>query len=155
MPCHPAQSHAQNIFPFSNQRIQIKQLASLQSYERGEDYFNDGAIHNPTIQDHHLWSECYGSDLYYPSAVLDNNGIKSSSCTCPYDWGDICTHQVALLLTYIHKRSHIRIIPPLQQLLAKQTSKDLIALIERMVHRHPDLIEIINSSPSTSGSFHS
>ncbi|MBD2305029.1 SWIM zinc finger family protein [Chroococcidiopsis sp. FACHB-1243] len=31
---------------------------------------------------------------------MGKQGIVSADCTCPYDWGGLCKHQIAVLLAY-------------------------------------------------------
>lgn len=39
-----------------------------------------------------------GTERYKVSIQLDKDGaVLSHSCTCPYDWGDVCKHEVAVL----------------------------------------------------------
>lgn len=124
---------------------QIASLATDQSFERGQRYFRDGAITNPVRQGNTLWADCQGTDLYYPRVTLGPQGVESSSCTCPYDWGGICKHQVALLLTYIHEPNRFQELQPLPQLLAKCSREDLLHMIEQMVQIHPDLISVVDA----------
>lgn len=124
---------------------QVSALATEQSFQRGQQYFHNGAIVNPTRQGNTLWADCQGSDLYHPRATLRKQGIETSSCTCPYDRGGICKHQVALLLTYIHEADQFQVIQPLKQLLAKRRREELLQMMEQMVQRHPDLISIVDA----------
>jgi hypothetical protein len=130
---------------------QVKALATEQSFERGQRYYRDGAIFNPVIQGQTLWAECEGTVTYQPRVTLGPKGVEESDCTCPYDWGGLCKHLVALLLTYIHNRDQIRSVPPIPDLLAQRSREDLIALIERMVQRHPDLLNWVDM-PTATGS---
>ncbi len=125
---------------------QIRALATPQSFERGEQYYQNGAISQPTRQGLHLWADCAGTELYQPTVTLEPTGIQSSSCTCPYDQGGICKHQVALLLTYCQDAASFQVIPPLQNLLKSHSRDDLVQLIEQMLRQAPDLIAIVEMS---------
>ena len=68
---------------------------------RGKKYFADGLVTD-------IWSEsknCYqavvdGSITYDVEIHLDTNGtILRHHCDCPYDWGEYCKHEVAVLFT--------------------------------------------------------
>ncbi|PSN18146.1 hypothetical protein C7271_14075 [filamentous cyanobacterium CCP5] len=124
---------------------QISALATEQSFDKGQRYYRNGAITNPVRQGSTLWADCYGSTVYYPRATLSSQGVESSSCTCPYDWGGICKHQVALLLTYLDEPDRFQVIQPLNKLLAKRSRDDLLQIIEEMVQRHPDLISVVDA----------
>lgn len=126
-------------------KSQVKALAAGQSFERGQRYYRKGAIFNPVLQGLTLWADCEGSMTYQPRVTLSAQGIEDNSCTCPYNWGGLCKHQVALLLTYIHDRDRIRVIQPVKTLLAKRSREDLLRMIEQMVQRYPDLLDMVEA----------
>src|SRR5512135_1951816 len=82
----------------------IRAASSPQSFERGRDYYQGGAISNTAIQGNLLMGDCEGTQQpYYRVQIeLDEAGIRSAHCTCPYEYGGLCKHTVALLLEYIH-----------------------------------------------------
>lgn len=129
----------------------IRKLASAPSFERGQTYYRDGSVLEPICQAMHLRAQCEGSDYepYQVSATLAKNGIAETSCTCPYDYGGICKHIVALLLTYIHKPQAFRFIPPLAALLAGRSQEELIAIIGEMIKREPELLSLVELSVAT------
>lgn len=129
--------------PLLLKESQIKALATEQSFDRGRRYYCNGAILNPVLQGNSLWADCEGSMIYQPRVTLGPQGVEDSSCTCPYDWGGLCKHQVALLLTYSHDRDRFRKIQPLKTLLAQRSREDLLTLIEQMVRRYPDLLDVV------------
>ncbi|GAB4332680.1 MAG: hypothetical protein OHK0047_20840 [Leptolyngbyaceae cyanobacterium] len=127
-------------------QAQIRELATEQSFERGELYYRQGAIFNAMRQGLELRADCQGSTIYHVQAKLNQQGLESSRCTCPYDWGGLCKHQVALLLTYIHDPQQFQVIPPMSELLAAHSREDLVALIGRMIQRHPELLYLVELS---------
>lgn len=122
---------------------QIRKLATPQSFERGDRYYQNGAIINPTRQGLELWADCQGSQLYQPRATLGKGGVVASECTCPYDWGGLCKHQVALLLAYVHEPDSFYALPPLSEMLASRSRDDLVDLIGKMLQRHPELLSLV------------
>src|SRR5215210_8229765 len=120
----------------------VRELASERSFERGETYYRDGAVLEPIRQALELRAQCEGSDYepYQVSATLGKSGIAETSCTCPYDYGGICKHIVALLLTYVHEPQSFRSIPPLTELLADRSREQLIALIGEIIKQEPELL---------------
>ena len=130
----------------------IHTLASAQSFERGSSDFHDGAILDPICQGMELRASCEGSEYepYQVSATLTADGVGQTSCACPYDWGGICKHIVALLLTYVHTPHVFRVIPVLEVLLAHHSKADLITLIDAMLKREPSLIALVALSAPTS-----
>jgi uncharacterized Zn finger protein len=129
----------------------IHNLASVQSFERGSSYFHDGAIFDPICQGRELRAFCEGSEYepYQVSATLTADGVGKTSCTCPYDWGGICKHIVALLLTYVHTPHAFRVIPALEALLAHRSRADLITLIDTMLKREPSLMAMVELPAAT------
>ncbi len=122
----------------------IAEAATPQSLERGRRYYQQGRLVNPRRQGRRLWAGCYGSDLYETTVTLNPDGtIAIFHCTCPYDWGGICKHQVALLLAYLHQPQQFQAIAPLSELLGDRSREALIDLIEQMLQQHPDLLDFI------------
>src|SRR5215216_3909991 len=129
----------------------IRDLASGPSFERGNTYYRDGAVLEPVRQALELRAQCEGSDYepYQVSATLAKGGIAETFCTCPYDYGGICKHIVALLLTYVHEPQAFRSIPPLATLLAGRGREELIALIGELIKREPGLLSLVELSVET------
>ncbi|NJL01035.1 MAG: hypothetical protein HC910_10910 [Spirulinaceae cyanobacterium SM2_1_0] len=132
------------------QRSMIAEAATPQSLERGDRYYRQGRILKPHRQAGKLWGECYGSELYKTSVTLNADGtIAIFDCTCPYDWGGICKHQVALLLAYLHEPQQFQVIAPVETLLEGRSREDLVMLIERMLKRNPELLDLIAAMPAS------
>jgi len=125
---------------------QIRKLATEQSFQRGDRYYQQGRILNPMRQESVLWADCQGSELYQPRITLGKQGIVSADCTCPYDWGGLCKHQVALLLAYVHQPDTFHVVPSVSEMLAARSREDLIELVELMVQRHPSLLSLVELS---------
>jgi uncharacterized Zn finger protein len=129
------------------------------SFTRGRSYFRNGHIREPIRRDDTIEAKCVGSEPvpYRVSATLARAGSgtspKTASCTCPR--GGFCKHIVALLLTWIDDPSRFTELPPMADQLADRSPEQLIALIERMVDRYPDLQRLIDlpmpPSPTSSG----
>ncbi|MDQ3254115.1 MAG: SWIM zinc finger family protein [Acidobacteriota bacterium] len=129
----------------------IRKLAGGRSFERGQGYYQDGAILEPVRQEMELRAECAGSayEPYQVSATLTKGGIAETSCTCPYDQGGICKHIIALLLTYVHEPQSFRVILPLTAMLAERSKEELIGLIGEMIKREPELLSVVELSAAT------
>jgi uncharacterized Zn finger protein len=124
----------------------IRAMASPQSYERGVDYYQSGAVFNTQRMDDELRGQCRGSDYtpYRVSVQLSAGGILSTYCTCPYDWGGICKHIVALLLTWVHEPDAFQLVAPIDERLANKSKEELIALVQEMLKREPDLERLLD-----------
>ncbi len=128
---------------------QIHERASDQSFQKGHAYYKSGAIYNPALQvtlaGFTLTAQCEGSSApsYRLQVELDGGGVRSASCTCPYDWGGDCKHIVALLLMYIHQPDEFVEQESVNELLVGLEKDALIALILRLVERDPDLYDVL------------
>src|SRR5438874_2024718 len=109
----------------------IRAAATVQSFERGRDYYQRGAISNAAVLDNVLMGDCEGTQApnYRVQVELDGAGIRTHRCTCPYEYGGLCKHAVALLLTRVHqpKQFAVRLEPAV--LLAELDRDALIALL--------------------------
>lgn len=121
----------------------IRAASTAQSFERGEEYYHSGAIYNTARLGNVLFGECEGTTApsYRVQAELDEAGIQSAECTCPYDWGGYCKHIVALLLTYIDKPDAFVARQEPTELLADMSRDDLVVLIGKLLQQHPDLYD--------------
>ncbi len=73
--------------------------------KRGKSYFRSGAIINFTEDAGEVHAVVQGSERYKVSMEIDADGeIHGHSCTCPYDWGAVCKHEVAVLYYLREKR---------------------------------------------------
>lgn len=123
---------------------QIQDRCTPQSFERGEEYFYDGAIGNPVLHDWTLSATCQGTDPtpYRVSVELMPTGIATTDCSCPYDWGGDCKHIVALLLTYMHEPEEICSVDTLLTTLAEKPKTRLLRVISELLKRAPTLVPV-------------
>jgi uncharacterized Zn finger protein len=124
----------------------IRSLASAQSFERGVDYYRGGALFNARQIGNELQGYCQGSEYtpYRVSARLGPGGVLTTYCNCPYDWGGICKHRVALLLTYVHTPDAFQPVAPVDERLVGMSKEALIAIIQEMLRREPDLERLLD-----------
>ncbi len=65
---------------------------------RGQAYHQDGRVTALEQAGEKTWTaEVEGTDLYDVHFKLDSEGDLSCKCTCPYDWGLVCKHVIAVL----------------------------------------------------------
>ena len=123
----------------------IRERASEESFQRGLNYFHSGALYNlvtqPISNGIQLTAFCRGSSapFYHLLVELDANGIRSTSCTCAYDWGGDCKHIIALLLAYLDDPEEFTQQEGVADLLSGLEKSELEALVVRLVERNPDL----------------
>lgn len=129
----------------------IHEQANERSYERGREYYLAGAIYSSAWQTTPggiaLTARCSGSgDEYSLRVELDENGVVSTSCTCPYDLDGDCKHIVALLLMYLHQPEKFSEQKSVADLLSGLDKEVLVALITRFVKHNPDLYDELESA---------
>lgn len=67
---------------------------------RGKQYHLDGRVVTLKRAGNNEWrAEVEGTDLYEVLVEWDSEGEFSCECTCPYDWGPVCKHVIAVLFT--------------------------------------------------------
>lgn len=121
----------------------VARMTDLGSFRRGKSYFRSQAIINPVREGNTLIAECVGSDVepYRVRITLGEKGIVDFDCSCPR--GGFCKHVVALALTYIHQPEQFVEQEPLEELLARLSREQLVALVKIMVERYPSLRALI------------
>ena len=134
-----------NTSPYTISEQDIQELATATSFERGLSYFIRGAIQNPVRRGNMLQAECEGSAAvnYRLRVELSEARIADTWCSCPYDYGGICKHLVALLLTWVREPERFAVYDDLSEVLEAQPRETLVTLIGEMVRRDPSLYELI------------
>lgn len=123
----------------------LEQYVFGPSLERGYDYYEQSRVLRVVRRGNRLRAEVAGSQ-YEPYGVtvdLNESGLVTAFCSCPYDWGGYCKHIVAVLLTYIHSPEEIIQRPELDTLLADLDRDRLRDLLTSLVHVQPDLLDFI------------
>jgi uncharacterized Zn finger protein len=121
----------------------IRSLASDESFSRGKDYYNGGAVISLDKRDNTLIAQVEGSSYkpYDVTIELDETGVVEADCNCPYDWGGYCKHIVAVLLAYIHEPQRVAERRSADELLADLGRDDLLGLLTDLLEAEPHLIE--------------
>jgi uncharacterized Zn finger protein len=123
----------------------IRQWVDEQSFGRGLRYFRDAHIHSTRIAGTMLKGRCDGSqdEPYQVQVTLGPAGIAAGYCSCPVGYAGQCKHAAALLLAWIEDPNTFMVVEDLATSLDRRSKADLIALIAKMVARHPDLEMIV------------
>ncbi len=125
----------------------VRDLARPQSYDRGENYYDEGAVVELVRRGETIRAAVEGSQ-YEPYQVrieLDETGVVDTACSCPYDHGGICKHRVAVLLTYVRDPDRIDQRPPVSELVANADPEDLRDVLVDLVESRPELAEQVES----------
>lgn len=133
-----------NVHPVLGEDV-ILAWVGTKAFQRGYRYFEDDTILNPRRRGNCLIAECQGSQPapYRVEILLNADGIAEGMCTCPAGEGGHCKHAAALLLTWIHEPGAFTEVPELGNILENRSKSELIALIQQMVLRHPDLEQLL------------
>jgi uncharacterized Zn finger protein len=124
----------------------VRSLATDQSFQRGEGYYASGAVREIEQQGETITARVRGhqADSYSVTIRLGPTGVSSTRCSCPYDWGGICKHTVATLLTLVRHPDSVERRPPLEELLAQRSKQDLVILVKEMIARQPELARLLD-----------
>lgn len=80
----------------------LENMATPSSFARGEDYYYSHAVRQLVYNGHTFTARVLGSYAYH----VEIGGTKASphfQCSCPYDYGGICKHIVAVGLAILHE----------------------------------------------------
>ena len=124
----------------------IRRWVGESAYQRGRRYVREGRVLAPRRQDAWLKALCQGHAIepYQVQVRLGGEeGILQARCTCPAGSEGRCKHVAAVLILWHTQPQAFREAPPLREFLTQEDKDTLIALILRMVERHPDLAETI------------
>lgn len=130
---------------------EIRSLATAQSYERGEDYYYTRAVADLQKRGDMVTADVSGSSYepYHVTIEVGEDEIISTSCTCPYDWGGICKHIVAVLLSYVHQPEQVDKRPSVQELIANVNEADLREVLSDLLIAEPHLIDRVEAKLET------
>lgn len=123
----------------------IRSRATSQSWTRGEDYYYADRVENVVWRDGLLTAEVEGSE-YEPYIVqirFDEGEIRSTDCTCPYDWGGDCKHIMATLLYLCRRRDEIEQRPALAELIANLNRAQLVEMLLDLSASYPAIVDEI------------
>ncbi|MCL5960036.1 MAG: SWIM zinc finger family protein [Chloroflexi bacterium] len=128
----------------------VRQYASPESFYRGQEYYQDGAVISLARRGRTLQAEIEGSqpEPYFVRVVADAAGIAEANCDCPYDWGGWCKHIVATLLACIHQPDSVEERPTVEELLSGLDREQLQRVLLRLVDDDPSVVDILDEEIS-------
>ncbi|MFP9193716.1 SWIM zinc finger domain-containing protein [Natrialbaceae archaeon A-CW1-1] len=125
----------------------VRELSRPQSYERGVNYYERGAVGDIVRRGDTIRADVEGSQ-YRPYTVtieFDDVGVARAECSCPYDYGGICKHRVAVLLTYVRDPDRISHEQPIAEIIAQADRDTLEDLLVELVESRPEMAAWIES----------
>jgi hypothetical protein len=119
------------------------------SFRKGYDSYFQHAIVEPTLSESVLRAFYHSSSgspyrveaTLLPAGDKSAHKVVSSGCSCPR--GGFCKHLVALLLTWIHQPERFVVRSWLMARLDEKSREELLALLELLVQRQPDIEPMI------------
>lgn len=68
---------------------------------RGQDFYHDGRVIALEQAGERAWTaEVERTERYNVQVEWDSEGKFFCECTCPYDWGPVCKHVIAVLFYF-------------------------------------------------------
>ena len=124
----------------------IRRHANAKSFQRGEAYYNAGAVNAVIQRGHLLQADVVGTEArpYHVNLNFDSSGLTSVKCTCAYDYEGWCKHIVATMLVCARNSENIEQRPTLEELLNRLNYIETQRLLQELVAEYPPLIEAID-----------
>jgi uncharacterized Zn finger protein len=125
----------------------IHDLATAESYERGENYYQTNSVSEIQQRGDIILARVEGSRIepYHVAVTVSAHEVVTTSCTCPYDWGGICKHLVAVLLCYVRQPERIETRPSISEVLAGLDGTAARKLLNTLLRQEPHLIDRIET----------
>jgi tetratricopeptide (TPR) repeat protein len=124
---------------------EIEARVGSQSFQRGKQYFRDGAIFDARQHGTTLRARSHGSQggPYRLRATFAFGGISAANCSCPVGDGGYCKHIAALLLTWRERPEAFLEVEELDTTLEQRSKEELIALVKQMLIQEPELESLL------------
>ncbi|HAF84891.1 MAG TPA: hypothetical protein DCG32_00675 [Sphaerochaeta sp.] len=129
--------------------------------QRGHAYYRDKCVLSLEMTHTNYYeAKVAGSQLYTVTVTLDDDReVEDIACTCPYDWGEYCKHEVAALYSLRHQLNstpHTLVARPkevdLASLLEKKSKKELLSFLLSYAKKSPELTSaLVAAFPSPDG----
>ncbi|RYE91431.1 MAG: hypothetical protein EOO37_00265 [Cytophagaceae bacterium] len=142
-------------------KADLRTLAPRTIFDRGVSYYESGAVGRIKQKDNTYQAKVRGTDTYHAELTMLPKGPPDIYCDCPYDYGNVCKHGIALGLAVLDlvsaaaptlpapmpPPSSSSAAPTTQQLqkallaaLTRTSDKDKIAYLGQLLYQRPDLI---------------
>jgi uncharacterized Zn finger protein len=124
----------------------VRQYASPKSYNRGEEYYQAGAVIDLQRRGQSIYAQVEGNEIdpYRVQIDFARGDVETSECNCKYDAGGWCKHIVATLLACLYSPTEIVERPSLSALLDRIDWVQTQGLVQELVRKHPELLDEID-----------
>lgn len=125
----------------------IREKTSTESFQRGQEYYQRGAVASLVQRDETLEADVWGSDAdpYHVRVTWSAGGSGEATCTCSYDWGGWCKHVAAAVLAGLHQPEQIEARPSLPVLLGGLDREQIQALVLKLAEYEPLIVPLIEA----------
>src|SRR4051812_21874808 len=122
----------------------IQSYVGQRNFTLGQQYVANGAIEHTLREGKTIKATCQGTAArpYRVSVTFDRIGIDESDCSCPVGSG-ACKHVAALLIAWEKTPQAFTQTLPIHDKLSKLDKPQLLALLKQLLHRNPDIEQII------------
>lgn len=124
----------------------LRRQATVKSFERGEDYYQSGAVGRLQRRGNTLQTEVEGSAVepYMVCLTFDDSSVTDADCSCPYDFGGWCKHIVATALACLREPESLEERPTLEALLERLDLPQARDLVKELLAEQPRLMEVVD-----------
>ncbi len=131
--------------PLSLSEELIRRYATSKSWQKGEDYYFNGCVRSIVERGDMITAEVAGNHYkpYQVNISFENEELNTFYCSCPYDYGGICKHQVATLLVCLREPQKLESRSTIDEILDRLNEVQTQALIQKLVAKKPELIDDI------------
>ncbi|MGA1263523.1 MAG: SWIM zinc finger family protein [Prochlorothrix sp.] len=121
----------------------LQNVASSKVFQRGRSYYASGQVSEVEQRGNWVKGWVAGSETedYCTTLIAKPDGEIAATCTCPYDWGGWCKHEVALGLYCLN--DPLKIVPKMElgDLLAPLSETMLRSLLYDLLQSQGQLVE--------------
>jgi uncharacterized Zn finger protein len=124
----------------------LRRQAAAQSFQRGESYYQCGAVGHLQQRGNTLQAEVEGSEVepYTVCLTFDDSGLTAADCSCPYSFEGWCKHIVATALACLRAPESIEERPTLEALLERLDLPQTRGLVRELIAEQPRLMETVD-----------
>ncbi|AFY95253.1 SWIM zinc finger family protein [Chamaesiphon minutus] len=124
----------------------LRYHATDKSFQRGESYYQQGAVVDLCQRGNCLYGEVEGNEVepYHVTIQFDAGGVTEAECSCEYSFEGWCKHIVAVALTSIRQPEKIQQRLSLNELLDRLNHVQTQTLVQELVAKEPNLLERID-----------
>jgi uncharacterized Zn finger protein len=124
----------------------VRTLVGGQTFERGEAYYQQGAVQHPSRRGNLFLADVEGSQFqpYQVRITLADGTIAAAQCTCPQT--GYCKHIAAVLIAYVRQPELFTTRAEPDSLLRDLSAEQLKTLWENLIAQKPELADWLETA---------